>query len=457
MPVKMSDNGSILDIDNFDMRSISQRSNILIYGKKNSGKTTLMLNLLYYIHHVYPLGCAIAPTATVRLDLAKHMPSSLIWPEFDLVKLTAVVSKFTESTMPDWMENVNNKQTETKEADILNWLLLMDDVGYDENRFKHVTFKNLYMNGRQIGLGTILNLQKLKAIPPGLRGQLDYVFMFRDLSLKGQENINKEFFSFLPFATFRDLYLKCTEGFNCIVLDIARAQRIRDLGHTPKSLRDCIFVCVSRPIAELPPFDMFHKYIWKLDIAVKRLFKRRALAAQLKTTSSTIPQDLTNRSFHKPSNTNRPSTPILFRARVEPTPLPPDPPRTTPSHAQLAPSAPPRIHRQRPSQTPPQKLPPIQEASENQPAESDTVESPPKEVSKTVVMPSHTRYSGYPLSTFSSLRTIPTVKVIKPSHRQTTMENSRCNTNNMDRGTRAPACAGGTCPAPRRSLGFVPR
>src|SRR5579872_7337564 len=145
-----------LDFRHFDPHTIAPRSNILIFGKRNSGKTTMMCNLLKVIHVDYPLGCAITPTASIRLELAKHMPSSLIWPEFDLSKLTTLVAKFTESTTPDWMANINNNNETAPNADILNWLLLMDDVGYDEKKFNNVTFREMYMNGRQIGLGTIL-------------------------------------------------------------------------------------------------------------------------------------------------------------------------------------------------------------------------------------------------------------------------------------------------------------
>ena len=358
-----------VDFTHFDLRNLLARCNILNFGKKNSGKTTLTMNQLSAIHHFYPLGCAIAPTASVRLELSKHMPSSLIWPEFDLAKLTTVVSKFLESSMPDWMENINNRRADqaAPEADLLNWLLIMDDIGYDEKRFQHVTFKNMYMNGRQLGLGTILNLQKLKSIPPGLRGQLDYVFLFRDLSYKGQENIHREFFSFLPFPTFRELYLKCTEGFTCIVLDIAKAQRMRDLGNNPKSLTECIFVCAPKPIDKappeqlLPPFQMFHSYVWKLDIALKRLFKKRALENQLKQTKPVVPA---------PSN-------LAFQPRVA--------------------SKPP--------------LPTIPETKEQSPS------------TRTLSLPAQTRYSGYPISTFSSLKTIPTVKILRPSLRQRDKEN----------------------------------
>ncbi len=370
-----------IDVKHFNLDSIPARTNSLIFGKRNSGKTTLSINLLSHIHKFYPIGCAIAPTAQVRLELCKHMPSSLVWPEFDIQKLTAVVSKFTESTIPDWMEYSNDSKVETI-ADILNWLLYMDDCGYSEKTFRHVTFNNMYMNGRQVGQGTLLNLQRIKSIPPQLRGQLDYGFFFRDLSKTVQETIHHEFFSFLKFELFKELYMKCTEGFNCMVLDVARAQRIRDLGNSPKSLTECIFVFSPKPIDQLPPFMMFDKYIWKLDIALKRLYKKRALAHALNAMPAStgfVPRIVSEVAQPVPEEPERelPLPTIHENDRQEPSP---------------------KIHSQRRQEPSPKTL-------------------------KTLSIPKTARYSGYPISTFSSLKAIPSVvpsvmSVLRPSKTQ---------------------------------------
>lgn len=337
---------NIIDVSHFNLKMIPPRSTILNYGKRGSGKTTLLCNQLEVVHVDYPLGCAIAPTAAVRLELCKHMPSSLIWPEFDIDKLTAVVSQFTESTMPDWMEYSNDKKSDKEaKADILNWLLIMDDCGFSEKTFRHVTFNNMYMNGRQVGQGIILNLQRLRSIGPQLRGQLDYVFLFRDLSKSVQESIHQDFFSFLDFKTFKALYLRCTEGYNCIVLDVQKAQRIRNLGYSSKSTAECIFVYSPKPIPQIPSYAMFHPYVWKLDIAWKRLLKKRALS----------------RSLHQ--STTKITTPRIAIAQEKRSPPPP--------------------------------------IDENKVTNE-------KDKENEIKLPKTTHFAGYPISTFSSLRSIPT-------------------------------------------------
>lgn len=381
---------SIIDVKQFDLTLIPAETNLLIVGKRNSGKTTLMLNLLFYIGRLYLLGCAIAPTATVRMELAKHMPSSLIWPEFDIQKLTVVMSKFIENLMPNWMENVNNQKNKDRKPDILKWLLVMDDCGFSETTFRHETFKEMYMNGRQVGQGTVLNLQRLKSIPPGLRSQLDYVFFFRDLSRTVQDSIHREFFSFLEFNTFRDFFMKCTEGYNCLVLDVARTQRLRDLGKSSKSLAECIFVFSPKRIEELPSYTMFDPFVWKLDIALKRLFKKRAVVNRLGNGDNGGGRD---------SCANGSS----FQLRI-------------------APSTP---------KSPPQ-LTTIQE-----------------ETPQSIPIPQQTRFSGYPISTFSSLKVIPSVvsntKTVRPSKRQ--LANEKGNTCKL---------GSGLCPKKRDSnmMGF---
>ena len=269
----MSEN---IDIKKFDLNKITAQSNVLCYGKRNSGKTTCMINIFMVVGQHYPIGCAIIPTAKVRLQLSKYIPSSLIWSQLDIDKLRCVLSQFTETT-PTWMNNPNSEHTEPKP--VVNWLLMMDDCGFDEKAFRKDVFAEMYMNGRQFGQGTILNLQRLKSIPPGLRTQLDYVFCFRDLNQTVQENIHKEFFSFLPLKTFKQIFMKCTEGYHCIVVDVARAQRAKasnsGLGIDLQTLSECVFTFLPTKIEDLPQFNMFDPYVWKMDIAWKRLCTQR--------------------------------------------------------------------------------------------------------------------------------------------------------------------------------------
>jgi hypothetical protein len=398
------------DPDYFDFNTIRQKCNICVYGKRNSGKTTLMINILLYLHRHYPIGCAIAPTATVRLELAKRMPSSLIWTDFDLQKLGAAISKFGAIAMPNWKANVEDI---TNNKNILNWLLIMDDVGYKETMFKNVTFNEIYMNGRQIGLGTILNLQKLKSIPPGLRTNLDYIFLFRDQSETTQRSIHSEYFSFLPFHTFKEIYMKCTEGFNCLVLDIGEAQKAKDLSYSVKSLKSCIFVCSTKKIEELPDYSMFSPYVWKLDIAWKRLLKRRNTLSELERDTVTI---------SKPPNT--------FSVGTVPAPIISHPHVSVPDslthierdnermgmHVDKSKQS---FKRTQPIRTPEttRTLPTIAEESAQEPQQEPPVME--HVATKTVAIPATTKYSRYPISTFSSLRTIS---------------------------SSAPVCVGGQCP-----------
>lgn len=264
-------------------KMMSPRTNSLCFGKRGSGKTTLLLNILYHISKFYSIGCAIVPTPAVRDELRKHMPSSLIWPELDIDKLQLIMSKFNQSKTPEWLG-----LEMPVSQDIPNWLVILDDCGYNESKFRDKVFTEIYMNGRHSGQGTFLNLQRIKSIPPALRGQLDYLFCFRDVSKVVQETIHKEYFSFLSFPIFKDLYMKCTDGYGCIVLDVQKAQRLQDLSRNPASLAQCVFGYTAQPIHTLPAFNMFDKYVWKFDIALKRLCIAKRSGAKTTTTTTTV-------------------------------------------------------------------------------------------------------------------------------------------------------------------------
>ena len=77
---------------------------------------------------------------------------------------------------------------------MVNVYLIMDDTGFDQRMWNNVTLKEILMvrvlyysvvlsngsqNGRQYNLDVYLCLQYMKSITASMRGQLDYIYIFR--------------------------------------------------------------------------------------------------------------------------------------------------------------------------------------------------------------------------------------------------------------------------------------
>tara|TARA_B100001758_G_C17938233_1_gene366967 strand:+ start:63 stop:473 length:411 start_codon:yes stop_codon:yes gene_type:complete len=68
-------------------------------------------------------------------------------------------------------------------------------------------------------------------LSPDLRANIDYVFVLRENILANKEKIYKNFFGIFPtFDIFNQVMTKCTENFECLVLDnTSRSNEIEDV------------------------------------------------------------------------------------------------------------------------------------------------------------------------------------------------------------------------------------
>jgi hypothetical protein len=76
-------------------------------------------------------------------------------------------------------------------------------------------------------------MQYCMDLPPDLRGQCDYVFVFREPIVQNRKRLYENFFGIFPsFEMFEQVLKVCTENYECLVLD-----------NTSKSnkIEDCVF------------------------------------------------------------------------------------------------------------------------------------------------------------------------------------------------------------------------
>ena len=74
------------------------------------------------------------------------------------------------------------------------------------------------MNGRHVDIILMWCMQYLVDIPTGVRGQIDYLFMFRDMKERTLKNLYENFFSHFPdYKTFKTVFKAMTRDRQCIV------------------------------------------------------------------------------------------------------------------------------------------------------------------------------------------------------------------------------------------------
>ena len=210
-----------LQLKRFDMSSIQDDSVVVLIGKRNTGKSFLTKDLLYY-HQDIPVGTVISPTEQANKFYSNIVPPIFIHDEY----------------APDITSNIIKRQKKLKTVvnndpsnnlDIRTFLIL-DDCLYDNTWQKDKNIRAVFMNGRHFNILFLLTMQFALGIPPNLRTNIDYVFILRENIVSNRKRIYEHYAGMFPtFDMFCTTMDQCTENFECLVVcNNANSNKIED-------------------------------------------------------------------------------------------------------------------------------------------------------------------------------------------------------------------------------------
>ena len=204
-----------LELKKFDPACIKSDSVIVFIGKRNTGKSYCMKDILSY-HHDLPVGVVISPTEVANNFFEKFIPNMLIYEEYN----PSIIKTFLNRQMI-----INKKKNEEiknmKSSDIDNRaFLILDDCLYDKSWPTDTNIRSIFMNGRHYKIFFLITMQYCMGLPPVLRANIDYVFIFKNNIIKEREKIYNHYAGvFNDFSTFCAVMDACTENYECIVID----------------------------------------------------------------------------------------------------------------------------------------------------------------------------------------------------------------------------------------------
>ena len=88
----MSNNTFSLRLKKFDIRTIPSDSVVLFIGKRNTGKSFLVKDLLYY-HQDIPIGTVISGTESANRNYGKMVPPLFVHDEYTPELLDKVIKR----------------------------------------------------------------------------------------------------------------------------------------------------------------------------------------------------------------------------------------------------------------------------------------------------------------------------------------------------------------------------
>jgi Poxvirus A32 protein len=207
-----------LDLPKFDLNRIAPFSTIVLIGKRNTGKSVLVTDIVHRFKDMSAI-VVMSGTEAGNRHFQQYVPDSFVYNDYN----------------PDAIAGIIKRQTalidKGMSRESIGILVVLDDCSYDKNalnRDKNLRF--MFMNGRHLGITTILTTQYAMDISSGLRYNIDYVFAFKDNTFTNKERLYKNFFGvFNKAKEFYTVFDQIAVGYDCIVLDnTSRSNKISD-------------------------------------------------------------------------------------------------------------------------------------------------------------------------------------------------------------------------------------
>ena len=211
-------------IKKFNMRTIVDRCEIdsrkspmiVLIGKKDTGKSFLVRDILANTRDCFPVGTIISGTEVANPFFQEIAPSKLI---HDKYKPEIVMNAIKRQLSVKQQRN-HEKSSHGGHSNIdPRAFLILDDCLYDKSWINEESTRYIFMNGRHIDMVTLITMQYPLGVTPNLRTNIDFVFILRENNISNRRRIYENFAGMFPtFEMFCQFMDQCTENYECLVI-----------------------------------------------------------------------------------------------------------------------------------------------------------------------------------------------------------------------------------------------
>ena len=204
-----------LQLKKFDMCSIPDDKVIVLIGKRETGKSFLVRDLLYY-HQDIPIGVVISGTEEGNGFYGKLVPKLFIHNEYN----TAIIENILKR-QKNVLKQIKREMEAYKRSTIdARTFVILDDCLYDASWSRDKMMRLLFMNGRHWKVMLVITMQYPLGVPPTLRTNIDYVFILREPYIANRKRIYENYAGMFPtFESFAQVMDQCTENYECLVIN----------------------------------------------------------------------------------------------------------------------------------------------------------------------------------------------------------------------------------------------
>ena len=207
------------------MNRINHTNVVMLLGKRKVGKSICIRDLMYH-NQTLPCGTVISGTEGSNQFVSKLVPSMFIHDEYNPMIIANLVKRqkhiggrIAKDLAERGTTNIDPRS-----------FLIMDDCLYDTSWTRDRNIRYLFMNGRHIQTMVVISMQEPMGVPPSLRTNIDFTFIFRENIISNREKLYRQYAGMFPdFDSFCQVMNQCTENYECLVIDnMATSNKLED-------------------------------------------------------------------------------------------------------------------------------------------------------------------------------------------------------------------------------------
>jgi len=241
-----------LNLRKFDVSRIKKGNNIVMIGKKNTGKSFLAKKIIYELRDI-PIACVISPTEEANHFYGDMMPPIFIHGDYSAEIISKLVQrqKLIGRKIDKQLEQCGRTDIDP------NCLLILDDCMYNAKEWGNDTnMKRIFMNGRHHNITMLITLQFSLGINTSARSNIDFIFILRENFISNRKRLYEHYAGMFPsFDIFNQVMDQCTEDFHCLVIDNTS---------TSNKVEDSVFWYKADPT---PKFTLGAEKFWQYSNA----------------------------------------------------------------------------------------------------------------------------------------------------------------------------------------------
>lgn len=206
-------------IREFDPNTISDGAICGVVGRRGSGKSVIIKDLLYHKRNKLPFGLVMSGTEAGNGYFTKFVPEIFVYDDFNGPALEKLLERQKKAAKKGQMPKV---------------FVVLDDLAFDGSIMKKPVMRYIFMNGRHLNIFLIFSSQYVADLgPPAIRANIDVLFVCREAIQANRWRLYNMFFGcFETFEDFNKVLNACTENYGVLVLDNTKLSN---------NVEDCVF------------------------------------------------------------------------------------------------------------------------------------------------------------------------------------------------------------------------